>query len=916
MRNPFHQRLKLGLTLLGLAGLLIGLFLTISRPAAAQEGDDLERIPALHPTFPLLDQDGNNVLDSGNPISTMQTCGSCHDAEFIAGHSSHADVGLSEFGTAGTHAWDNSSGLFGNWNPITYRYLSSADDAHWDMTTVEWIRTFGTRHVGGGPATTSREGLPLTALAPDADGVEASIVDPESGDVLPWDWSESGTVEMNCFLCHTPDPDNVTRTAELQAGRFAWANTATLAATGIVTQSGDGWRYNRDAFDAEGHVALSALPVQDPTSLNCAQCHGLVQVDAQTPLLLESCSPDQWSTITTGQVFSPQRISDSGLNLTQKETLDRTWDVHAERVVNCTDCHYSLNNPVYYQEDEGSRPEHLVFDPRRIDLGEYLKRPLHEFAKGQSAQGALADHYDNSLRRCESCHDAANSHSWLPYVERHTAAVACESCHIPTMYAPARESIDWTVLTPDGYAATTCRGVANPGETFGTALISGFDPVLLPRENADGTTQLAPFNLISSWYWVYGDPRRPVPLRNLEAAWFAGDGVYHPAILDAFDANGDGELDTAELVIDSDAKEALITAQLEATGIADPRIEGEVQPYSINHTVTAGDWATRECSDCHSETSRITQPISLGGKTPGGVTPTLLSTGGTQFTGKLESTGGALFYRPTSGLENDSDSGLYILGHDSVYWVDWFGILALLGTVLAVFVHAGLRVVAARRNPPASHNVEEVYMYTVYERFWHWLQTLVIFGLLFTGLIIHRPDKFGIFSFSYVVQVHNILAFILVANAALSAFYHLASGEIQQFIPRPRGFFDQIFVQAKYYIQGIFRNDPHPFEKTPERKLNPLQQVTYFGLLNVLLPLQVLTGILMWGVQRWPNVADFFGGLGGLAPFHTLISWLLAAFIVAHVYLTTTGHTATAGIKSMVIGWDEVEVHPSTQSGD
>jgi hypothetical protein len=28
-----------------------------------------------------------------------------------------------------------------------------------------------------------------------------------------------------------------------------------------------------------------------------------------------------------------------------------------------------------------------------------------------------------------------------------------------------------------------------------------------------------------------------------------------------------------------------------------------------------------------------------------------------------------------------------------------------------------------------------------------------------------------------------------------------------------------------------------------------------------------------------------------------------------HVYLTTTGSTATSNIKSMIIGWDEVEVH-------
>jgi thiosulfate reductase cytochrome b subunit len=245
--------------------------------------------------------------------------------------------------------------------------------------------------------------------------------------------------------------------------------------------------------------------------------------------------------------------------------------------------------------------------------------------------------------------------------------------------------------------------------------------------------------------------------------------------------------------------------------------------------------------------------------------------------------------------------------------VDWIGGLAFVGVLLGVMAHGGLRLISARRaagHEPAA--VREVYMYHVYERLWHWLQTAAILLLIFTGLIIHKPDIFGIFSFSYVVQVNNVLAAILIVNAALALFYHLASGEIRQFLPRPSGFFDQAIVQAQYYLKGIFRRERHPFEKTQEQKLNPLQQITYFGLLNVLLPLQILTGALIWGVQRWPEIATRLGGLPFLAPFHTLIAWLLAAFVVMHVYLTTTGHTPLAGIRAMMLGWDAVEAPAET----
>jgi thiosulfate reductase cytochrome b subunit len=233
--------------------------------------------------------------------------------------------------------------------------------------------------------------------------------------------------------------------------------------------------------------------------------------------------------------------------------------------------------------------------------------------------------------------------------------------------------------------------------------------------------------------------------------------------------------------------------------------------------------------------------------------------------------------------------------------------------MFGVVLHGGLRFFTAMRRPSHTPKLKKIYMYAVYERFWHWLQTFVILGLIFTGLVIHKPDIFGLFSFRYVVLVHNILAALLVINAGLSLFYHLVSGEIQQFLPRPLGFFDQAIVQARFYLRGIFKGDKHPFEKTPAKKLNPLQQVTYFAILNILLPLQIITGALMWGAQRWPNITNWLGGLPFLAPFHTLVAWLFAAFVVMHVYLTTTGHSPLASIQAMMLGWDEVEVYEFTE---
>jgi len=900
-------RLKFTLGVLVLSIGLVGLLTWSSQVVSAKSSARMNmQISPLHPTFPFLDEDGTNVLDSGKPLSTMETCGACHDAEFIHEHSFHADVGLKDFTEPGDvpegRSWDTSPGYFGKWNPLTYRYLSPVGDERIDLSTAEWLQTLGSRHTGGGPGVFSREGELLTELDPTEGNPETNVVDPKSGELVPWDWFESGMVEMNCFLCHTPSPNNDARIQALMDGEFQWASTAALLGTGIVDQQGGKFQWNADAFNADGELSKEFVEIQDPTNDNCGQCHGLVHDDLEDPIVTTGCLPDRWMTVTSGQIISPQRLSDSGLNLADKEDLTRSWDIHAERLLLCTDCHYSLNNPVYYQETEESRPEHLLFDPRRLEIGEYLYQPLHQFARGQSAESSVAPELKNTMRRCESCHSVESPHDWLPYLERHLTVLRCESCHIPEMYSPSVQQFDWTVLYPDDEPGKICRGVEGEYVTTDT-LITGFEPVLLQRENVDGNRQLSPYNMITSWYWIYGDPPRPVRIDDLREVWFDGND-YHAEVLAVFDVDGNGALDSKELVIDNAEKESLITGRLIGLGLENPRIIGEIQPYSINHTVTNGDWVTKDCKACHSDDSRVTQPFLLASYMPGNEVPEFVQDSNTVFSGELYTTDdGELYYKPISG-----EDGLYVLGHDNVVTVDLIGGFIFLGVLVGIFVHGGLRVIIALRHPHKEHETTDVYMYSLYERLWHWLQTFVILILLFTGLIIHKPDTFGIFSFRYLVPLHNVMAVILAVNAVLALFYHLASGEIKQYIPRPRGFFDLAITQAIFYLRGIFKGEGHPYEKTPQKKLNPLQQATYFGLLNVFLPLIGLTGILMWGAQRWPALTAKVGGLTYIAPIHTLIAWFFASFIVMHVYLTTTGYKPLTAIRAMMMGWEEVEI--------
>jgi thiosulfate reductase cytochrome b subunit len=889
---------------LGVA-LLVGATVLAAAHAAAPAAESAPppSMRSLHPNFALLDADSVNVLESSRAVSTMKSCGQCHDTSFIASHAFHADLGLSAYAPSGK-SWDSSPGLFGQWDPLRYRFLTQSGDERLDLSTAGWLMLNGERVVGGGPATTSRSGQPLTALKSRNDDPETSVLN-AAGDRDLWNWSDSGTMEMNCFLCHLEQPNLPARKAAIRAGHFSDANTATLSGLNIVEADAKGWKWNRTAFTAQGLVKSASLGIQDPTNANCAACHGEVHPASDEPLLLKACDLDYPQTATTGQVVASQRINASGVNMANKSKLHRSWDIHAERRLQCTDCHHALNNPAQVNRVQGKQPAHLRHDPRSLEITEYLRRPDHTFARGQSAQIGVAPESKGTMRRCETCHDAAASHQgWLPYVETHMAALACESCHIPRMYAPAIQSYDWTVVSADGRPLRDCRGVDGTPDDL-RSLVTGFDPVLLKRTNVDGASLLAPYNLITTFYWVYQDTKgnkRPVRLQDLKAAFLDG-GAYAADIVAAFDGDRDGTIGAGELRVDSPQKEAAVRARFAQLGLQDVRMEGQVQPFSINHNVTRGDSALNDCQVCHTADSRLTQGIRLAGFAP--VVPTFNANNNVTGSGDLvRRDDGKLSYRPVP----DRD-GLYVFGASRVHWVDLVGALAFVGTLLGVIGHGGLRYLAFRKRPRGHGATRRVLMYDAYRRFWHWLQAITIVALLLTGLIIHRPDLFAAFSFSGVVSLHNTLAAILVINAALSLFYHLATERMREYIPRPYGFFDDAIRQAKYYVSGIFKGEPHPFEKRPDDRMNPIQKLTYFGILNVLLPLQIVTGALMWGVQSWPELAGAFGGLPLLGPLHSLLAWLFACFIVGHVYLTTTGATPLEAIRGMVTGYEEVEDH-------
>ncbi len=201
--------------------------------------------------------------------------------------------------------------------------------------------------------------------------------------------------------------------------------------------------------------------------------------------------------------------------------------------------------------------------------------------------------------------------------------------------------------------------------------------------------------------------------------------------------------------------------------------------------------------------------------------------------------------------------------------------------------------------------MKRVELYSLYERIWHWLQAAAILVLSVTGMEIHAPERLALLGFAAASQVHEAAALFTIANGFLALFTHLATGAIRQYLPAPRDVFTQGWLQARYYLVGIFRGEPHPFARGPGKKLNVLQQITYLMILNLLLPAQIVTGALLWEAARYKGLIERLGGLSAIATVHVAAAWLFIAFIVMHVYLTTTGPSPLAHLRSMITGYQD-----------
>ena len=194
----------------------------------------------------------------------------------------------------------------------------------------------------------------------------------------------------------------------------------------------------------------------------------------------------------------------------------------------------------------------------------------------------------------------------------------------------------------------------------------------------------------------------------------------------------------------------------------------------------------------------------------------------------------------------------------------------------------------------------KVYIYKIFERFWHWTQAFLIIFLAVTGFEVH--GYYELFGYKQAVIYHDKTAWAFLILIVFAIFWHFTTGEWRQYIPTTK----LIKEQASYYITGIFKGAEHPTNKLVYNKFNPLQRMIYLGLKLLVIPVMVLSGFAFMYLN-YPNLTFQLESLDIVAAIHTMGAFFLIVFVVAHIYLTTTGHKPLSSIKAMITGWEEMD---------
>jgi len=193
-------------------------------------------------------------------------------------------------------------------------------------------------------------------------------------------------------------------------------------------------------------------------------------------------------------------------------------------------------------------------------------------------------------------------------------------------------------------------------------------------------------------------------------------------------------------------------------------------------------------------------------------------------------------------------------------------------------------------------------------RIWHWVNAASLVILFMSGLNISNAHphlywgKWGFesetawlsvprfpgwatipdyYSLAAARDWHVLFAWIFALGLLLYMIAALANRHFRRdLVTRGREWHGRVFAaEIREYLRFNFAHTGG--------KYGSMQKLAYAGIIFVLLPLMIFTGMAMSPAMdaAWPFLLDLFGGRQSARSVHFFVAWALAAFTVVHIAL-------------------------------
>jgi thiosulfate reductase cytochrome b subunit len=160
---------------------------------------------------------------------------------------------------------------------------------------------------------------------------------------------------------------------------------------------------------------------------------------------------------------------------------------------------------------------------------------------------------------------------------------------------------------------------------------------------------------------------------------------------------------------------------------------------------------------------------------------------------------------------------------------------------------------------------------------------------------------------------HFLFAWLFALNGALYIATAVVSGHLRRDLAPTRH-----DLTPRNLLLEVWNHMRLRFPKGEDaRRYNVLQKGAYLGVVLVLLPLMVLTGITMSPMldTAFPFLLDLFGGRQSARSIHFITASLIVLFFVVHIAMVLLAGPWNE-VRSMITGRFAIEVPPPPQIGD